>query len=471
MKRTKKKKRSAAPAKPVDRNTRTANQVTVASSAVRSDQFAWYVQVISLFLPVLLTFFYVRSFSVEIPMYDDWDLFVPHFHNLAAGNLQWSDINSQHNESLVAFPVAASLVLAKLTGGRLMAVTYLSYLFLCCALGMLFLFFRMLHLPGRWSAPLFLPASLLFLGWRQSDSLLWGTQLPNTMALFFVLAALYCCLQVRRGPIFFAAAMVCAWIASFSMVSGSFVWLLGVPALATGGWDGASLQSTVRRVAGWLLLGGVCATLFILDFRPYTVGWPTGVSFVQQHPLDAARYAFIYLGAPLSATPRQALFAGMALALIALATASLAWRKALQTDGIIPALLLTSYVGVALVALLGRRLGLGIEQGFAPRYVTMGALAPIGVYFCLLGLARRVRACRYLAVGMLSLLVFGIFNSYLSGLADGRTEWARRTACAEVLKNFRKVDHSRLLCTYPDPGIVLDRAPLLEQYQLSLFRR
>jgi hypothetical protein len=161
----------------------------------------------------------------------------------------------------------------------------------------------------------------------------------------------------------------------------------------------------------------------------------------------------------------------MALALIALATASLAWRKALQTDGILPALLLTSYVGAALVALLGRRLGLGIEQGFAPRYVTLGALAPIGVYFCLLGLARRSRACRYLAVGMLSLLVFGIFNSYLSGLEVGRTEWARRTACAEVLKNFRKVDQSRLLCTYPDPGIVLDRAPLLEQYQLSLFRR
>ena len=230
-------------------------------------------------------------------------------------------------------------------------------------------------------------------------------------------------------------------------------------------------HSTVRRVVAWLLLGGVCGAVFVLGFRPYTVGWPTGLSFVVTHPLEAVQYALIYLGAPLSATPRQSRFAGIILVSIGLATLCFVRRKALATDGILPALLLTSYVAIALVPLLFRRLGLGIEQGFAPRYVTMGAVAPIGVYFCLLGLARRVRACRYLAVGMLSLLVFGIYNSYSLGLEEGRAEWTKRTNCAAVLKSFPNVDRSRLLCTYPDPGIVLDRAPLMERYHLSLFGR
>ena len=49
------------------------------------------------------------------------------------------------------FPVAASRILSKITGGRMLAIIYLSYVFLCGSLVLLFLFFRMLRLPGRWS--------------------------------------------------------------------------------------------------------------------------------------------------------------------------------------------------------------------------------------------------------------------------------------------------------------------------------
>src|SRR5438132_7912783 len=176
-------------------------QQVVASAFLRhkfsaaSEWPSQWLTIIILLLPVSVTFLYVQEFAVEIPMWDDWDFIVPHIQHLAAGQLQWSDINVQHNDALVFFPELVALGLARATGYQLTAAIYVSYLFLCGCLILLYLLFRLLRLPGRWSVLWFAPIALLFLGWRQSDSLLWSTMLMQTMALFFSLATLYCCTQ------------------------------------------------------------------------------------------------------------------------------------------------------------------------------------------------------------------------------------------------------------------------------------
>jgi hypothetical protein len=438
-------------------------------SDIVQGRFIQALQFLFILLPVLITFLYIRTFAVEIPMWDDWDLFIPHFHHLAAGQLQWSDINSQHNESLVAFPLLVALSLAKLTGGQLLAEAYLSYLFLCGCLFFLFRFFRLLRLPGRWSVMWFLPVSVLFLGWRQSEGLLWSAHLVNSMSLFFFLAALYCCTQAYRVPIFFPTAILCAVIASFSMASGLLVWLFGAIYFAVVRPKDAPAERVIRRFVGWVVLGAVCSACFFLDYTPHLVPWPTGIAYVLANLRAAGEYALIYLGSSLSRSPQQALYAGIAFLLIALPSLFVALKKAREVDGLIPVLLLIGYVGTALGSILMGRLGLGVEQGFASRYVTLEALAPISVYFCLLALAHKITACRYLAGAMAALLVVGIFNSYGLGLEDGRKERARRTDCANAVKDFRHQDRNRFSCAYPDPGVVLERAPWLEKDHLSLF--
>jgi hypothetical protein len=224
----------------------------------------------------------------------------------------------------------------------------------------------------------------------------------------------------------------------------------------------------LRSFVGWLVMGAACAASFFFDVAPHLVPWPTGISFVLAHADAAIRYALTYLGAPLGTTPLQALYAGIVFVFIALPVVFLAGKK-IRADGVLASLLLAGYVGLTLISVLIGRLGLGVEQAFSSRYVTSGALAPIGVYFCSLGLARTVTAGRYLAAGMFLLLAGGIFNSYSSGLGDGRREWANRTNCAAAIKDFHHVDPRQLACGYPDPGLILERAPLLEQYHLSLF--
>ncbi len=430
-----------------------------------------YLQIALLCLPVLVTFWYVRTFAVEVPMWDDWDYFVVHVHNLATGQLRWDDFNVQHNEALILFPMSLTLLMAELTGGQVLAGVYASYVFLCGSLGLLFGFFRMLRLPGRWSLLWFLPVSVFFLGWRQSEGLIGHVHLTNTMALFFVLAALYCCTQAERIPIFFLAAMLSAWIASFSVTSGLLAWPLGLLYFVMAPLRGRPFEQVVRHAVAWFLIGGICFGCFYLNFRPATPPWATGASLVLANPAAAAQYALIYLGGPLSPTPAAALYAGIAVLAIAAPTAIVAWLKGRNRDGVVPALLLVVLVAATLGPLLTHRLGLGVPQAFASRYVTLSSLAPIGIYYCVLSLMHDGRKYAYLAGAMVLLLGYGIFNSYSAGLRDGRTEYAKRTECARVIRNFRRHDPSRFSCSYPDPAVVRDRVGWLEQSRLSLFRR
>ncbi|MEI9974492.1 MAG: hypothetical protein WDO73_22090 [Ignavibacteriota bacterium] len=278
-------------------------------------------------LPVLLTLSYVYSFALETPWQDDWDLYMVPFQHQAAGQLTWSDVTAQHNESIPIFPTAASLILARIFGGLLLPVTYLSYLCLCGSVLILYLFFRQLRLPGRWSTLWFLPIALLFLGWRQSEALLWSTHLLNSMALFFVLASLYCCTQAGRAPIFFAGAVLCAWIASFSMASGLLVWFSGAVALAFPPAGKARSTDIVRRVAGWLAIAATCALCFFMGYTANHASWPTGLDYVLANAGSAAQYILIYLGGPLGAKPSIAKVAGEVLLAIGLAILVFAWRR------------------------------------------------------------------------------------------------------------------------------------------------
>jgi hypothetical protein len=442
-----------------------------AHSAHQSDWLIRGLTILILLLPISVTFFYVRAFAVEIPMWDDWDFIVPQMSHLAAGQFQLSDINGQVNDGLVLGPEAAILLLARPTSFQILTGVYLSYLFVSGCLLVLFLFFRLLRLPGRWSILWFLPVSLLFMGWRHSESLLHTANIVQTMSILFSLAALYGCTQAYRVRIFFAVAVLCAWIGSFSFAVGLIVWPLGATYFALAGAGKEPPGRAIRYVAGWSMFAAVCAVCFFFDHTSLLVPWPTGISFVLANLEAATKYLLIYLGSPFSNSPPQASMAGIAVLLILLPSVFFAFAKASRTEGLLPVLLLPAFTGCAALAVVQSRLGLGIGQAIAPRYVIHSILGPIGAYFCLLALSRAVKPCRYLLAALLALFVIGIFNSYSSGLADGRNDWSKSAACAKVLKDFHRQDPKALSCAYPDGASIIGRTLILEKYRLSLFRQ
>ena len=419
-------------------------------------------------LTALATLLYVRAYSVEFPLLDDWDIAIEQLPHLAAHSLSWSDINLQHSDSIILFPQMVSLAAAKLVGYRVLVIIYISYSFLCGSLWLLFRFFRVLDLRGRWSLLWFLPVSVFFLGWRQSEGLLWGTQLLNTMSLFFSLLALYGCLRAYRSFGLFAVAILSAWAASFSMASGRLTWVVGWFCLAV---LGRPESRAIRRryVISWSLFAGACGACFFRDRVSYSEDWPTGVPYVLSNSGAAVRYGLTYLGSPFTHEAGKAIYFGAILAVIAALTVFLTVRMTLRQEGAAGALVLIALVILALGALLTGRLGMGPEQALASRYVTLGNLAPIGVYFCLLALRNETRLARYLIAAMAALFLLGTFDSYSKGLEEGRESRAYDNRCAGIVRHFRQHELSDLECAYPDPQVILERAPFLERHRLSLF--
>ena len=448
-------------------------QITLASSPVpdRAQPAKRLIQsasLVILFLPVLITFLYVRAFSVEMPYADDWGLVIPQLMHLGTGSIGWSDLNIQHNESVILFPQAVGLAAARLAGYQALVLIYMSYLFLCGSLGVLFFLFRQLPLTGRWSTLRFLPVSVFFMSWRQSEGLLWSTHLLNTMALFFSLVALYCCIHAHRSHFFFATAMVSACVATFSMASGVLVWPIGWIYLAVSG--GFEVPKTrLQHLAAWSLVSVVCVTCFVLDRPAHSIGWRAGIAYVFANPGSAGQYILTYLGSPFNHDPDKAMLAGSAFVFIAALSVYSTIRKAFRQDGVLAALLLIALVAMALGPLLALRLDLGPEEAASSRYVTLGSLAPIGVYFCLLALVRKTPLARYLLIAMAALFVVGAVDSYVSGLEDGRENREYEINCAAIVRDFHHRAPDELECVNPDTRGILGYLAYLERHHLSLF--
>ena len=194
--------------------------MAAAPESSRRNTFLQVAVFVLVFLPLLITLLYVRAFAVELPQQDDWDILGRQLPFITTQSLTWNDINVQLNESIIIFPELVYLAVDKLAGYRVLLPIYISYAFLSGCLLMLYLFFRLLDLPGRWNTLWFLPVSLFFMSWRQSESLIWSTHLANTMALFFLLLDLYCCIHAYRSPARFLSAILFAWVASFCMAGG-----------------------------------------------------------------------------------------------------------------------------------------------------------------------------------------------------------------------------------------------------------
>jgi hypothetical protein len=116
-------------------------------------------------------------------------------------------------------------------------------------------------------------------------------------------------------------------------------------------------------------------------------------------------------------------------------------------------------------------MGLGVDQPYyASRYASIAALWTAGIYVFLLAMAARSKPWRYaLAAGML-LLAVGAFEGYREGLADARADLPKKTACREILRDYRMEDDADLSCFYPDVEIGRRMAFWLDEYRLSVFR-
>jgi len=234
-------------------------------------------------VPVLLDYWYVHAFGVNVPFEDSWNGTLPIVKAIASGHFYFAQLYAPHNESRTVFPNLILGIMDSHTQANAKFDMYLTAGIMTISLVLLiWLARRSTGLP----ALLLVPLAFLLFDWVQVENLLWAFQLAwmlVVLCLFVSLAAF----ERRPHPGWFAVAAGAALVASFSLLQGFLIWPVGLAYAAVLGW---------RR--GWLAvwggLGVMAAIAYLQGFG--SLGASSGLTYDLQHPAATSLYLLRLVG-------------------------------------------------------------------------------------------------------------------------------------------------------------------------------
>jgi hypothetical protein len=188
-----------------------------------------FVSYLFILLPAALGVLYVRAFGVSVVKGDAWSI-VRLFDMWSSGTLGVSDLYRQHNEHRMFFPEGVELLLGSIMNYDNLAEMYLIQICLLVTLVVLFLVFRD-NIRSAAGLLLFVPVAFLVFSFRQYENMLFGYQINFAFAQTLGVLALFLLYVLGRKSfekLSFAAALVSATVASFSILQGLFVWPAGL---------------------------------------------------------------------------------------------------------------------------------------------------------------------------------------------------------------------------------------------------
>jgi hypothetical protein len=221
-------------------------------------------------------FYFVRRFGVDLPWWDEWkDMGVLERFN--EGTLGFSTLFAQFNEHRPLFPRLLTLADAALFHWNRVAEMYVIATLLILCTWLMFRFVRV-----YWAHPLtplfFLPIAWTLLSWRQWENLLIGFQTCFGLLVAGTVLAFCSLHRTRTFDRFLLTATVAAFVASFSISGGLFIWPLGLAQLLVQGWYG---KPDERPHPGTLTLwAGVGTLTWVLFFVGYHVPLSTGLAYM-----------------------------------------------------------------------------------------------------------------------------------------------------------------------------------------------
>jgi hypothetical protein len=261
-----------------------------------------------------------------------------------------------------------------------------------------------------------------------------------------------------RGPNAprFAAALLCATVATYSFANGMLAWPLGFGALML-----APRRAPAYQLFLWPFAGTVAIGLYF-----------TGYSAPSYHPAPGAallnpelffKYVTIYLGQPIAGFSLGGAGVAGLLGVLVWLWAAMFWRAQVPRPAYALGLLWPAYSIANALLTAYARAPLGVEQALSPRYATLAIPFWAGLLvFCIYARAAETRN------HLLRMLCFLIALSSL----HGAYRWTERYHVYERAKNDLIADDAQadLHWLYPDTNVLRERSAWLRAHGLSVFR-
>jgi vancomycin permeability regulator SanA len=454
--------------------------------AILAHTHEWLARVkVMLVLPAIWVGALVFRHGVDVPYYDQWDGICPLFEKMNAGTLRLADFFTQHNEHRIFFPRLIIFPLAILTHWNVRAELLLIELLIGV---MAWNIWRLMQQTGwgrsRAGFWLFFAANALLFSPLQYDNMLWGFQIGFLLPLVLLTASLQIASSARPAVGFPATLLLCT-ACTFSIASGFAAWILTFPLLYFTNRN----ASRRMRWPGWALWFAVFLISLLLYFHGY-VKPPRHPSLWEafRHPALALQFWLAYLGLPFAFGTALDMYRVSELSgaflVVLLAGAGVylwKWRSDSRLVGrSLPWLMLALAAVVNASLTTMGRVGLGLWQSLASRYVPFAVLLPIGLLFILAAIVQHAggrspagRGHRpvemFLAAAAAVLALLHLLGSVKSIEIWKLYQHARLTTKA-LVETIPFVDEPKLLEQYVHPIVPPLRARAILLDQLGFLR-
>ncbi|TAG17954.1 MAG: hypothetical protein EAZ39_12360 [Oscillatoriales cyanobacterium] len=261
-------------------------------------------------IPVVLLIGFVATFSVNVPIDDEWRL-ASLFEKIAQGSVTFNDFWALHSNHRIVFP---KLIIAVLVFASRWNINYQ----LCLSIGLAGITFMTMYKlssmqvknvgDNLWHLANILTCILLF-SLVQHENWLWGFQLAWFFVNLCFIAAVYALVSTHKllPNIRISIAAIFCFIASFSLAQGLLSWFVAVPAVVA--LEGNRVQKK-RRLIVWILLFAATCAIYSIDYHPSR---KTSIIALLNKPLVVIDYFLSLLGSPIVRSPGLSAFVGLVI--------------------------------------------------------------------------------------------------------------------------------------------------------------
>ncbi|MDX1904776.1 MAG: hypothetical protein SFU27_11515, partial [Thermonemataceae bacterium] len=344
------------------------------SSKIVTFSYLRIALLVAYLLPIVLLLWFVSSFSIDVPLADEWIL-VNLFDKVVAGRANFVDFFAQHNEHRIFFPKIIFTVLAFASKWN---IQYEIYFGVFLIIVNFFLIYKISSIQsnteeGRKFFHLvnFITCILVF-SLVQYENLLWGfASIPWSLVNTFLLLSILMTVFKEWLPScrLLLSAIFC-FMASFSLANGLLSWIALIPSVFS---IQTSKISRLTRLLLWLLV-------FALSLAIYSFGYSkpnsqTDLFFFVKHPLTTGFYFLTLLGSPIAGQPLSLVIGLFVLSIfLFFSIYCLKNYKSYFTQDAAPWLSMGLYSLMSAALTTVGRAELGVEQATTSRYTTASML-------------------------------------------------------------------------------------------------
>lgn len=327
---------------------------------------------LAILTPPLLLIILLIKYSVNVPFWDSWEL-VPLFEKINNGTVQFSDYFAQHNEHRLLFPRLIMAGLAVFSQWNAFYEIATSVILALIAYGFLIsLVYRFLQQKTHRIAAIVL-IGFVFFSPIQFENWMWGWQIQWYLNVLALVIAVWALAAIRIKPwVSILIAILVASVATYSLASGFFVWLVAIPLL----WFNKDFRKFLPVWLGSAIL--VIASHYIGYVDP---SYHPSKTLFLTNPIGLIEYLLVYIARPLVPDFLLSIPIALGYFLLLVAIARLWYTKSniKSFTEYLPWVSLGLYALFAALSTSLSRLGLGIEQAYSNRYTTLSSLLLIMV--------------------------------------------------------------------------------------------